>query len=282
VRATRARISATSMSARRNKFKDYKPSFSNGSDESSFKGPLQRFEELGTRSFGVILDFEALFVRNSVMTEREDWIQIAMEQHFQQPVEYQFQLSFRRKPEHVIAQIFNWSTDPACIKLLTKRKSEIYFEKTLRVCTCDEMTLSFLKLLQKYKIRCAVYSSQLSYQELAVVLNHIQIQEFFYDNLRQSKPELRIAGRDSVAFGLPDYELYWLAAELVRQRPMKCIVVSDNHLALEATADLGMKCIVVTTEAQFWELRSADMVISSLHQLSFRNLQNLFSLDVYN
>lgn len=63
----------------------------------------------------------------------------------------------------------------------------------------------------------------------------------------------------------------------------KCIIISDNNLAIEAAAELGAKSIIVSepgTRAA-WDSCSASMVVPSLACVSFRNLQNIFSLETY-
>ena len=246
------------------------------------QNPLQRLEDLGTRSFGIILEFEAVILPTSLDVERDIWNQLALEESLEQPLDYQIRQAFRRKSEYVISQVFNWSNDPARVRFLSTRKYQIYSQKKFRSSSCAETTLSFLNQLTRSKIRCAVYSSQLSSEELARALTMLQICDLFKTgNFRAGRDSSNIFGRDSFKYGLPDTELYLLMAQVLGQFPMKCIVLSDNHLAIEAARELGMKSIIVSDAARSWELCNADIIVPSLRFVSFRNLQNLFTLDVY-
>jgi beta-phosphoglucomutase-like phosphatase (HAD superfamily) len=269
---------------RLNKRTHLKPKFSEYEEQidSSFLSPLQRLEELGTRRFGVIFEFEGVLVADCCfLSECEDWRQLALEEGLEQPVQYQLQSAFRRKPEQVISQIFNWGTDPQRVKYLASRKSQLFYEK-VEGTSCNKAVVKFLQMLDGFKIPCAVYSSQLSGEELKKLLHVLSIYDFFDrdDNLPSYLAASAVFGRDCATYGLPDTELFLQAAYVLARSPLKCIVISDNHLTIEATSDLNMKCVIVKDSPRPWELCNANMVVSSLQQLSFRNLQNIFSLDV--
>ncbi len=243
--------------------------------------PLRRLEDLGTRSFGIILEFEAVILPTTLNIERDVWNQLACEENLKRPLDYQIQCAFRRKPEYVISQVFNWTNDATRIRLLTSRKCQIYLQKTFLSTSCIETNLFFLSQLKKSNIRYAIYSSQLSSEELARALKELNLCVLLEGDFRDGQESSYIFGRDSFTYGLPDTELYLLMAQVLGQLPIKCIVFSDNHLAIEAACELGMKSVILTKTARSWELSNADIVVPSLQGLSFRNLQNLFTLDVY-
>lgn len=244
--------------------------------------PLERLEDLGTRRFGVIFEFEGVVVPYRQSSEREDWQQLASEESLSAPVKYQLKSAFRRKNEHVISQIFNWESEPQRVTYLAERKSALFSDRVRRTGELRHEVLEFFKLLASFNVPCAIYSSQLTTEELQRMLSFLQRREYFKSETGSFEVNFAVVvGRDDVQSGLPDTEFYLIAASALSRATSKCVVVSDHHLAIEATLELGMKCIVVSGEESIWELRNASMVVSSLAAISFRNLQNIFSLDVY-
>ena len=236
--------------------------------------PLERLEELGTRRFGVIFELEGIIVPSCAKADREEWQQIAREEGLEQPAEYQLRAALRKKTDHAVSRVFNWASEPQQVRFLTQRKSALFCKRTE---TTDhrahEHVLAFLRLLDGFDVPCAIYSSQLSSEELTVLLRRLQLTGYF-------KTE-SVIGRDDVQSGLPDTEYYLVAARALFRPISKCIVISDHHLAIEATTEIGMKCVIVNSTDSTWELSGANMVVPSLEWISFRNLQNIFSLDVY-
>jgi len=118
---------------------------------SAGNNPLRRLEDLGTRSFGIILEFEAVILPTTLNIERDVWNQLACENNLKRPLDYQIQCAFRRKPEYVISQVFNWTNDATRVTILATRKCQIYLQKTFPSTSCIETTLSFLSQLKKSK-----------------------------------------------------------------------------------------------------------------------------------
>lgn len=243
--------------------------------------PLQRLEDLGTRRFGVIFEFEGVVVPCRPQSELEDWHQLAHEEKLIVPAQYQLRSAFRRKTSHVVSRVFNWGTEPQRVKYLTRRKSELFCNRVRRSGKVSHSVRSFFQLLNSFHIPCAIYSSQLTTEELDDLLILLELKDYFKGESGSNSVKSVVLGSDFVQSGLPDTEYYLLAADALSRSTQKCVVISDHHLAIEATLELGMKCIIVNGDELRWELRNADMVVPSLESISFRNLQNTFSSDVY-
>lgn len=244
--------------------------------------PLQRLEDLGTRRFGVIFEFEGIIVPYRPQAEIEDWCRLADEENLSVPGEYQLRNAFRRKTAHVVSRVFYWTTEQQRVKYLTQRKSELFCNRVRRTGKVSQSVLAFFQLLNSFHIPCAIYSSQLTTEELDELLILLKLKDYFKAESGSTRFNSSVVlGSDFVQSGLPDTEYYLLAADALSRSTRKCVVISDHHLAIEATLELGMKCVIVNGDDLNWELRSANMVIPSLESISFRNLQNVFSLDVY-
>jgi len=241
--------------------------------------PLDRMEELGTRRFGVICDFEAVVVPSPAHLEKGDWCCIATEESLATPTEYQLRVAFRKHSTHAISQIFHWSADPSRLVYLVQKKSDMFRQRVALVSRVSENLVRFLSLLRDFDVPCALYSSQLRTAQLVDVLRDLNLEEYFIKDVNAAG----VIGYDYIRSGLPDTETFIVAGNLISRSPSKCIIISDNNLAIEAAAELGAKSIIVSepgTRAA-WDSCSASMVVPSLACVSFRNLQNIFSLETY-
>lgn len=93
-----------------------------------------------------------------------------------------------------------------------------------------------------------------------------------------------IVTADDVVNGKPDPEGYQLTLSKLNkklQTPVDkghCLVVEDSHWGLEAAIAAGMKTLAVTNTYPEDELsQKADMVVRNLAELSFEDIQRLFS-----
>ena len=83
----------------------------------------------------------------------------------------------------------------------------------------------------------------------------------------------------------------FVCTQSIGRPPLRCVVFGASNLSIEAATDLGMKSIAVASKNHVrtdaardvlmrpYELSAADLVISSLDQVSVVNLKNLFTIE---
>jgi len=76
--------------------------------------------------------------------------------------------------------------------------------------------------------------------------------------------------------GKPDPTVFLLAASKLKIPPSHCLVIEDSIVGVDAAHRAGMRCIAVTTTNPPEALTKADIVISSLDQLSVFQVEALF------
>jgi len=77
----------------------------------------------------------------------------------------------------------------------------------------------------------------------------------------------------------PDPEMYLYACQDTGRPPLRTVVVSSNNMSVEAAHEIGMQCLCVAGTHPVYELTAADLVVSSLEDVSFVNLKGLFSTE---
>jgi len=76
-----------------------------------------------------------------------------------------------------------------------------------------------------------------------------------------------IVSEEDVTTGKPDPQPFLLAAERLGALPEKALVIEDAPAGIEAAHRGGMKAIAVTTSHNCDEMRTADLVVSSLEDV---------------
>lgn len=83
---------------------------------------------------------------------------------------------------------------------------------------------------------------------------------------------------DDVDRKKPDPQIYICAAERLRMPPHRCVVVEDAPVGVTAAKRAGMYCVAVTSTASPDDLREAEIVTSSLAEVTLERLEAAFKL----
>ncbi len=80
---------------------------------------------------------------------------------------------------------------------------------------------------------------------------------------------------DDVTRKKPDPQIYCLAAERLELRAARCVVFEDAPVGVQAAKAAGSPCVAVTSAVGAEALGAADMVVSSLAEVTFDDLERL-------
>jgi beta-phosphoglucomutase len=123
-------------------------------------------------------------------------------------------------------------------------------------------TVIFIKELIENNIKTAVISSS---KNCPYVLERAKLNKLF---------NVRISGND-ITKGKPDPEIFLMATERLRLKPIDCIVVEDAVLGVEAAERAGMFCIGIDRHNTPEKLKKANVVIKDLSEINFTKLKGL-------
>ncbi len=122
--------------------------------------------------------------------------------------------------------------------------------------------IELIKQLKENGFKLAVASSS-PHNFIELVLSKLKIKKEF---------DVVVSAED-VKFGKPNPEIFLLASKKLNLNPSECVVIEDGINGIIAAKRAEMKCIFLTKENQNQYL--ADLVISSLKELSIKNIKNL-------
>ena len=205
---------------------------------------------------GAIFDWDGVIVDSSSHHE-ESWERLAKETGFTLP-EGHFRKGFGMKNEFIIPNILNWSNRAQEIRQLSLRKEELYREILLEWGIRSlPGVIEWLTELRKHGVRCAIGSST-HRLNILTSLTVLGFEDWF----------AAIVTAEDVSHGKPDPEVFLTAAEQIGIDPGHCVVFEDAFVGIEAAHRGGMKVVAVATTNRIETLKTADLAVHRLDELS--------------
>jgi len=217
------------------------------------------------KNIGAIFDWDGVIIDSSSY-HQESWERLAKKENRSLPDNY-FRKSFGMRNESIIPEVLKWTEDENEIKRLSYLKEEFYREIILeRGISPLPGVKKFLDMLCINNIPCAIGSST-PRSNITTVLRILDFSKYF---------QAMITAED-VNQGKPDPQVFLLAAQKLNLPPEACVVFEDAHVGIMAAKAGGMKVIAVATTNPPSELKTADLVVKRLDELSLTILEQLFS-----
>lgn len=129
--------------------------------------------------------------------------------------------------------------------------------------------IDLLKTLAENGIGSAVASSA-PRENIQVILRRLDITGYFQAVVYGSE----------VSEGKPNPQVFLLAAQKLGVEPQRCVVIEDAVAGVTAAKRAGMHCIAVTNTHPAERLQDADLVVSSLEEVSLQDLMRLFDEEI--
>ena len=126
--------------------------------------------------------------------------------------------------------------------------------------------IKLIKLLNKNSVKIAVASSA-PIENIRLIARGLAIEDYF---------QAIVWGRE-VTEGKPSPQVFLMAAQKLRVKPVNCIVIEDAIAGVAGTKRAGMKCLAVTTTHPKEKLNEADLILDTLEKVSLDDLENLFN-----
>lgn len=255
--------------------------YSDGSEQEDLVplNPLERWKRLGTSWFGVVCEFEGIFVSDISTFQRIAWRTLAAEENLRYPTEYDMEHRQNMKSDQLISQIFNWTHNKEEIRRLSLRKQEILFKQLEGYALLIKPgALKLLALLRSNGIPC-ILISQYTKADVQHLLIDSPLQESISFNFSgaQQDAQIPLITADDVRFGLPDAECISLCASMLHRPYERLMIIGGSLQVLEAATELGAHTIMVAGKRRAWELQRADLVVNTLEEICFQNLKNLLN-----
>lgn len=214
-------------------------------------------------SRGVIFDVDGVLV-DSYKAHLESWRKLAEEQGWEL-TEDQFEATFGQRSREIIEHIWGRKLDDDELERLDRRKEELYRELVADDFPAVDGARELIEALDAAGFALAVGSSG-PRENTDLALAKLDAVE---------RVRVVVSGAE-VSNGKPDPEVYRMAAERLDLEPRRCAVIEDAATGLSAARAAGMSNIAIVDAVHTpYQLNGADMVITSLRQLSPDSLASL-------
>ncbi len=221
-------------------------------------------------AIGVVFDLDGVLIDSHDQHERS-WFQLAKE--VGKPLtQAQFKESFGMRNVMCIPHVFHWAEadDLATIHALGERKEALYRE----LLAADGIkplpgVVALLESLAAAGVPISLGSST-SRKNIEVCFAATGLARFFGPNY---------TGAEDVTRGKPAPDVFLEAARKIRREPVRCLVVEDAHVGIEAALAAGMRTLAVTTthpRASFLE-SGAARIVDSLVEVDAAVVRELLS-----
>jgi beta-phosphoglucomutase len=124
-----------------------------------------------------------------------------------------------------------------------------------------------LEVLNKIGFAQALVSST-PRENIELITNELNIKHYF---------RVIISGYD-VTEGKPSPQGYLLAARRLGIKPENCVVIEDAVAGVKSAKNGGMRCIAVTNTHPSSSLVDADLIVSSLDEVSIKAIKNILNM----
>ena len=133
--------------------------------------------------------------------------------------------------------------------------------------------LKLIKGLNKLMERARSTGIKMAIGSAAIMYNI----DFVLDGLNIRNYIDAIVSADNVTMSKPDPETYLKCAEQLGKDPKECIVFEDSPKGVEAAANAGMQCVVITTMHTKEEFKQYQNIICIVNDYTDTQLEPLFS-----
>lgn len=221
-----------------------------------------RIAQKPDEAFGIVVDFDEVIVNTRALL-RASWTQLAQEGGFTMPSIERPQL-FTVPTDRAILDILQWTRDFREARDLAYRFATIYSLHFTAVTAAPEGTVTWLQALNKAGVSVAVVSS-LDRYTVGAALDRMQLRPYFQ-------------ALSSLEDGFENRSQLLLSACWNLQRPPNMSAyVASSPTSITAAHNTTLKAICVQGWHKGFELRSADLKVTRLDELSVFNIRRLFS-----
>ncbi|CAI5974554.1 unnamed protein product [Closterium sp. NIES-65] len=225
---------------------------------------LYVFKSTQTFAFGLVYSWDNV-IANTRDLRFEAWKQLAEEAGKPLPDSPSSlrQLS-TASPAHCIKSVLFWASDEPTIASLKDRLSELYCRQLSKVRAPLEGVQEWLDALQKAGVPCAVATS-IDRLTLLSALDRMKLLHHFQAFVTAEDDMESMAHR------------FLSAAVKLDRAPAKCVVFEDDPRGITAAHNCSMKAVALIGTHPAYELKQADLAVSSYAELSVINLRRLFA-----
>lgn len=217
-------------------------------------------------AFGAIFRLEGAIV-DTTHIHHSAWTRVAEEMNYTKPELSDVTLAMTMPVEKAIQRVMYWTQDWGDTKRIAYRRAELYYElwRDYDHQMLQE-TRDWLESLYKASIPICV-CSEMDHDSLQVSLKKMGVEDL-------TEKCCFVTAEDDCDTRA---QMYLTSALKLNRRPEYCVVFDVDPEAISSAHDISAQCVAVLGNHAAWQLRSADLTVSSLGDLTTYNIRRLFA-----
>jgi beta-phosphoglucomutase-like phosphatase (HAD superfamily) len=214
-------------------------------------------------AYGLLFDFDDVIVDTRAL-QRAAWQNVAKAENLPYP-HYERGHMFEMRPERAAMQVLQWTQSmPRAQELAWLVATEYATMIQNDIQNPLPGVVEWLSLMSKTNVPCALVTA-IDKTTATQILDKLQLRNYFSALVTADDDMETIAQR------------YLSAAIKLNRPPNQCVVFGATPAAMAAAHNCTMRCIAVIGTHTAPQLRSADLTISSMTELSVMNIRRLFA-----
>ena len=213
-------------------------------------------------AFGLLFDFEDVVVDTRAL-QRKAWKTVAEAEGLVYPAIERPQM-FDMRPERAAMQLLQWTTEMKRAQEIAWLVATAYGKALQEVQQPRHGVAEWLALMSKTSVPCALITS-MDKSTTTALLERLGVRHYFSAIVSADDDMETIAQR------------YLSACIKLNRPPMQCVVFGANPPAVAAAHNCTMRAVAVIGTHTAPQLRSADLTLASLNELSVVNIRRLFA-----
>mmetsp|Transcript_62124 Transcript_62124/g.91064 ORF Transcript_62124/g.91064 Transcript_62124/m.91064 type:complete len:475 (-) Transcript_62124:434-1858(-) len=226
-----------------------------------------RLTQAPDEAYGAIFRMEGTIV-DTTSLHRSAWALVAEEMNLTKPELTDVALAMTMPAEKAIQRVMYWTQDWGDTKRIAFRRAELYYQlwQDYDHVMLQE-TKDWLESLYKASIPVCVCS------EMDSASLHLSL----------DKMGMRHEVLDSFSFVTSEddcdtrAQMYLTSALKLNRPPEYCVVFDVDPEAISSAHDISAQCVAVLGQHAAWQLKSADLTVASLGDLTTYNMRRLFA-----
>ena len=210
---------------------------------------------------GVIFDMDGVLV-DSAQPHLDSW-QLLAKENDRSVTREQFAATFGRQNNDIIPLLFG-DMDARRCAALADRKEEIYRDLVRQAPPVVSGAIELIHALHERGVCLAVGSSG-PRQNIELMLDAMGVRALI---------PVVITG-DDVARGKPDPEVFTLACQGLGVEAVRCVVVEDAPVGIEAAMAAGTRTIAILMHHPAESFQNADCIVDRLSDLTPEKIESL-------
>jgi len=216
-------------------------------------------------AYGMVFSWEGVLA-NTRNVQRRAWQKLAQQEGLRLPA-LERRAMYDVLPERAITEVLNWTRDWGLARNLARELSHLYRTELLRT-PVDELIVpgarQWLQALRSAKVPCAVVTS-MDRPSLHDQLDRAGLLGLF---------EADVTAADDME---TSSELLLGAAIKLRRPPNQCIAFTGCPQVVAAAHNCTMKAVGILGTHRNFELKTADVTVGSMSELSVYNIRRMFA-----